>query len=80
MWLSKLQMRLLMIKFCPKCEDYHSTKRVDRQETYAIHDQKIAVAVKVAICAECGESLGSDKDDQAILDAVHAEYRKGNEK
>jgi YgiT-type zinc finger domain-containing protein len=62
--------------FCPACEDYRDTKLVEREETYTVSDRKITVPAKVAICTNCGESIGSDSDDQEILDAVHAEHRR----
>lgn len=68
-----------MTRFCPTCEDYRETKTVDREETYTVRGCEIAVPVKATVCAECGESLGSDEQDQAILDTVHAEYRRQND-
>jgi putative zinc finger/helix-turn-helix YgiT family protein len=63
-------------EFCPSCEEYCETKVSERDETYTVRDRRITVSVKATLCAACGESIGSDEDDQAILDAVHAEYRR----
>jgi len=63
-------------KFCPGCEEYCETKISQRDETYTVPDRQITVPVTVELCANCGQSIGSDEDDQAILDAVHAEYRR----
>ena len=62
--------------FCPNCEEYSETKIAERDETYTVRDRQITVSVKVELCTGCGESIGSDPGDQAILDAVHAEYRR----
>ncbi|MDP6542557.1 MAG: hypothetical protein QGH60_01115 [Phycisphaerae bacterium] len=63
-------------KFCPGCEEYRQTKIVERDKTYTVRDREITVPVTVKLCSTCGESIGSDEDDQAILDTVHAEYRR----
>lgn len=68
-----------MTQFCPTCEDYSETKTVEREETYTVRGTEITIPVKVEVCETCGESLGSDEDDQAILDALHAEYRRQND-
>jgi putative zinc finger/helix-turn-helix YgiT family protein len=62
--------------FCPNCEDYRSTRHVERPETYTVRDRQITVPVATTVCAVCGEAVGSDEQDQVILDAVHAEYRR----
>jgi putative zinc finger/helix-turn-helix YgiT family protein len=68
-----------MRAFCPACEALRDTRRVEREETYEVRNQLFAVNVTVAVCAECGESLGSDEEDQEILDAVYAKYRREND-
>lgn len=68
-----------MSQFCPTCEDYAETKTVEREETYAVRGTDITVPVKVKVCTACGESLSSDEEDQAVLDALHAEYRRQND-
>lgn len=65
-----------MTTFCPTCEDYRKTATADREETYKVRGREITVPVMVAVCPSCGESLGTDDDDQEVLDAVHAEYRR----
>ncbi|MGC9453736.1 MAG: type II TA system antitoxin MqsA family protein [Phycisphaerae bacterium] len=62
--------------FCPNCEDYRLAKRVRRDETYKVRDQQITIPVERLICVNCGEPLGSDEHDQAVLNAVYAEYRR----
>ena len=61
--------------FCPSCEEFRATKVVERKERYTVRGRKIEVPVRAEVCAECGEALGSDEQDQQVLDAVHAEYR-----
>ncbi|MDP6542556.1 MAG: DUF4065 domain-containing protein [Phycisphaerae bacterium] len=63
-------------KFCPGCEEYYETKVAERRETYTVRDREITVPVAVELCSGCGESIGSDEADQAILDAVYSEYRR----
>jgi len=65
-----------MSKFCPICEDYCEIKTDTTQETFNVRGTDIAVPVSREICSSCGEKLGSEKQDQQILDAVNAEYRK----
>ena len=65
-----------MTQFCPTCEDYRATKTEEREETYTVRSRQITVPVKTAVCAECGESLGSDEEDQKVLDAVYEAYRR----
>jgi len=65
-----------MTSFCPTCEDYRETKNENREETYAVRGQEITIPVQVEVCVFCHEILGSDEQDQQILDMVHAEYRR----
>ncbi|MBE3070527.1 MAG: DUF4065 domain-containing protein [Acidobacteria bacterium] len=65
-----------MTQFCPTCEDYRATKTEEREETYTVRGREITVPVKTAVCAECGESLGSDDEDEKVLGAVHEAYRR----
>jgi len=62
--------------FCPGCEDYRAVRTETRNETYTVRGEKITVPVEAQICCECGETIGSDDRDQAILDAVYVEYRR----
>jgi len=63
-------------EFCPSCEAYRATKTVDRVERYRVRGRDIEVPLQSEVCAECGESLGSDEQDQRVLDAAHGEYRR----
>jgi len=65
-----------MSEFCPTCETYQKTKTVERDETYEIRGQKVTVSVKTHICSACDGEVGSDGVDEAVLDAVHAQYRR----
>jgi|SaaInlStandDraft_4_1057021.scaffolds.fasta_scaffold370795_1 YgiT-type zinc finger domain-containing protein len=65
--------------FCPNCEDYREVKAVEREETYTVKDQKVTILVKTKLCVQCGESIGTDEDDQKILDAINNEYAINNE-
>jgi putative zinc finger/helix-turn-helix YgiT family protein len=62
--------------FCPNCEDYRATKTLERPERYSVRGADIEVRVKTSVCAECGEVIGADDDDAAVLNAVYAEYRR----
>lgn len=63
-------------EFCPSCEDYCEVETVERNETYTVRDREITVPVTGRICSRCGEFLGSDEEDQVVLDVVHSEYRR----
>jgi len=65
-----------MTTFCATCGKDRRTETVERSETYRVRGREIAVSVTVAVCGTCGEELGSDEQDQEILDAVLAEYRR----
>lgn len=65
-----------MSKFCPICEDYCETKTGIIKETFNVRGMDIEVSVSKELCVSCGEKLGSDEQDQQILDFVNAEYRK----
>jgi len=65
-----------MNAFCPTCEDNRETKTVERDETYTVRGREIAVPVTTTVCQTCGADVGSDEQDQRVLDAIHAEYRR----
>lgn len=65
-----------MSKFCPICEDYCEIKTETVKDTYNVRGTDIEVSVQKELCVSCGEKLGSDEQDQQILDFVNAEYRK----
>lgn len=65
-----------MSAFCPACEEDRGTKTEEREETYEVRGRQITVPLTVTVCRTCGEELGSDEQDQEILDAVHGEYRR----
>ena len=65
-----------MKKFCPRCERHRETRQVEGKETYTVRGREITVPVAREICRVCGEEIGSDEQDQCMLDAVYAEYRK----
>jgi putative zinc finger/helix-turn-helix YgiT family protein len=65
-----------MTQFCPTCEDYRATRTEEREETYTVRGRKLAVPVKAEVCAECGERLGSDEQDETVLGAVYEAYRR----
>jgi YgiT-type zinc finger domain-containing protein len=65
-----------MTKFCPSCEEDRQVKTITRDATYTVRDRKITVRVTTEVCSTCGQPVGSDEQDQAVLDAVHAEYRR----
>lgn len=64
------------LKFCPKCEEEREAKVVSRSEPYTVRGRRITVQVTTEACGTCGQNLGSDQEDQRVLDAVNAEYRK----
>lgn len=65
-----------MSSFCPTCEDLRETRRESREETYKVRGQDITVPVSVEVCANCGEALGDDEQDQQIIMAALDEYRR----
>lgn len=67
---------MMMSKFCPTCEDYQEIKTETIQETFNIRGKDVEVSVSRRICSSCGDKLGSEGQDQQILEAVNAEYRK----
>jgi hypothetical protein len=60
-----------MDEFCPKCEDYREIEVVERDETYVVAGHKVYVPVRTMLCVQCGESIGTDEDDQKILDDIY---------
>ncbi len=62
--------------FCPNCEDYRTLIPVKRDESYTVRGEEITVTVDRMLCEECGESIGTDEQDQAVLDVIHSEYRR----
>lgn len=66
-------------EFCPNCEDYRETKVIEKDENYTVRGQDIVVPVMAQSCCTCGEQIGSDEEDQKVLDTVYAEYRKRND-
>lgn len=65
-----------MDEFCPNCEDYREVEIINRKETYVVKGQKITIPVEAKLCVQCGESIGTDEDDQKILDAAKNKYEK----
>lgn len=65
-----------MSKFCPTCEDYREIKTETIQETFNVRGKDVEVSVSREICSSCGDKLGSEEQDQQILETVNAEYRK----
>lgn len=65
-----------MSEFCPKCEDYRESETKTVRETFKVRGIEIEVSIPKQICVSCGENIGSDEQDQQILDVVYAEYRK----
>ena len=62
--------------FCPTCEDYIEVKTENIQETFTVRGTEIEIAVSRMVCVSCDENIGSEEQDQNILDLVNAEYRK----
>ena len=63
-------------EFCPNCERYCETKAAKSKWTVTAHGHAVTLLVRESICSCCGQTIGSDEDDQRILDAVHAAYLK----
>lgn len=62
--------------YCPYCEEYRTTHAVRQDETYTVRNREITVPVTAEICDICNKQVGSDEDDQRILDAAYAEYER----
>lgn len=58
-------------KFCPNCEDYHQTFTEIRQQTYNVGKHKVTIDVECTVCKKCNETIGSDEEDQKVLDAIY---------
>ncbi len=69
-----------MSKFCPKCEDYRETKTKTVRASFNVKGMDIEVTISKDLCVSCGEYIGSDEQDQQILDFVNAEYRRRTDK
>ncbi len=67
-------------EFCPHCEDYRDTEIITKDEAYTVRGQDIVVPIIVPSCCTCGKQIISDEDDQKIVDAICAEYRKQNKR
>jgi len=63
-------------RFCPACEQYKATKTVRKTETYNVRGCRITVPVTVQACVKCGERIGTDKEDEAVLSAVYDECHR----
>ena len=59
-----------MEKYCPSCEDYRAVLVVKRAETYRYRGEMVTVPVTRGTCVRCGGVIGTDEEDQAIMDAV----------
>ena len=64
--------RMEAFPFCPQCEECVDTRIAYRQETYTVQGKPVTVSVTAKLCVVCGETICTDKDDQDVLDAVHA--------
>ena len=62
----------MMKRFCPRCEDYCDCHVIGRSELYRIDDTVVTISITGPVCYDCGEELGSDASDQAIMDAIRA--------
>ncbi|MBN2272092.1 MAG: DUF4065 domain-containing protein [Sedimentisphaerales bacterium] len=62
-------------EFCPNCEEYRKTRMQARTESYDVRGRNISISIQVKVCETCGQNIGSDTNDQEILEAVYAEYR-----
>jgi len=58
--------------FCPSCEDYREARYLSDYESYVIEGRGIIVMLGHWRCRSCGEELGSDKSDQALIEALKA--------
>jgi len=64
------------MKFCPACEALRTTKIVERAEGYVVRGRWVSVPVRFEACVVCGEAVGSDAEDDAVLAAVYAKRRE----
>ena len=66
-----------MSKFCPTCEDYQEIKTETIQETFNVRGKDVEVSVSRRICSSCGDKLGSEGQDQQILENKKIYSEKG---
>lgn len=64
---------------CPNCAALRDTKRVERTEVFSVRNEKIAIPVRVQVCATCGEAVFDEKRDQALLERAYAERNSRNQ-
>lgn len=60
--------------FCPYCEDYQDVRIENQKETYTVYGEKVSISLDVSVCVKCGKTISTN--DQAVVDAVNAAYRK----
>jgi hypothetical protein len=63
------------MKICPKCEKQCGTKKVEIKEEYDYKGVIFPIYRLVEKCLFCGEIIGSDEEDQKIIDEM-VEERK----
>ncbi len=59
-------------RFCPKCEAHQNTRVETWDEHYECDKTFIVISITSRICVACGEALGNDEMDQAIIDTVQS--------
>lgn len=57
-----------MSNFCPRCEDYRETRTARLRDTIMLHGCRIRLPYCAQVCTVCGEEIGSDAEDQALID------------
>lgn len=63
------------VAYCPNCETVGPVALKSTEQTYQVGGRSVTVPVTADHCLVCGEEVGSDESDQAILDAVREELR-----
>jgi len=59
-----------MEQFCPRCEDYRPTTEEVVDNTYNAEGRLVIISFVAVVCSHCKEEIGTDANDQLILDRV----------
>ncbi|MBT9282090.1 MAG: DUF4065 domain-containing protein [Hydrogenibacillus schlegelii] len=65
-----------MERFCQTCDQFRPSHVEEREETFTVRGEPITVRGPVRICDVCGEIMGDEELDGALLVKAYNEYRR----
>ncbi|MPM22855.1 hypothetical protein SDC9_69314 [bioreactor metagenome] len=65
-----------MASYCERCNKLVDTTKQNKQITHNVKGVEITINADVCVCKECGEEVGDEDTDTAILREIYTEYRK----